>query len=92
VLVATDATGIVGFGQLNQASGQVDAFYVRPGRQGEGLGRALLSALEGEARAAGLKELQLSAPLNAVGFYARAGYTGNGDHTIGLFQGMRQTS
>lgn len=78
LLVAEDPGGIAGFGQLNQASGEVEAVYVLPGRQGEGIGRALLVALEDEARAAGLKRLQLSATLNAVPFYERAGYVEEG--------------
>ena len=78
LLVAEDPGGIAGFGQLNRANGEVDALYVLPGRQGEGIGRALLLALEDEARAAGLKRLQLSATLNAVPFYDRAGYVEEG--------------
>ena len=76
LVVAEDAGGIAGFGQLNQTNGEVDAVYVLPGRQGEGIGGALLRSLEVAARAAGLKELHLSATLNAVPFYERAGYVG----------------
>ncbi len=78
VVVAEDSGGITGFGQLNQATGEVDAVYVLPGRQREGIGGALLRSLEAAARAAGLKGLQLSATLNAVPFYERAGYCGEG--------------
>lgn len=78
-MVAEDAGGIAGFGQLNRASGEVDAVYVLPERQGEGVGRALLRSLEGAARATGLKRLHLSATLNAVPFYKSAGYVGEGD-------------
>jgi ribosomal protein S18 acetylase RimI-like enzyme len=74
MLVATDAASVVGFGQLDPDEGEVDAVYVQPERQGEGIGRMLLSALEGQARARGIRELELSATLNAVGFYERAGY------------------
>lgn len=78
LVVAEDADGIAGFGQLNQASGEVDAVYVLPERQREGTGAALLRSLEDAARAAGLKRLHLSATLNAVPFYERAGYIGEG--------------
>ncbi len=74
LVVAEDPSGIAGFGQLNQVNGEVDAVYVLPGRQREGIGRALLLALEEEARAMGLKRLQLSATLNAVPFYESARY------------------
>ena len=88
VLVAEDKGGIAGFGQLNQASGQVEAVYVLPDRQGEGIGRALLLALEDKARAAGLKRLQLSATLNAVPFYERAGYVEEGSTVHRLPNGV----
>ena len=78
LVVAEDAGGIAGFGQLNQSSGEVDAVYVLPGRQGEGIGGALLHSLEDAARDAGLEKLHLSATLNAVSFYERAGYVGEG--------------
>ncbi len=77
-MVAEDAGGIAGFGQLNQADGEVEAVYVLPGRQSEGIGGALLRFLEDAARAAGLERLHLSATLNAVPFYERAGYAGEG--------------
>jgi GNAT superfamily N-acetyltransferase len=38
VVVATDAGAVVGFGQLNPEAGEVDAVYVLPERQGEGIG------------------------------------------------------
>lgn len=74
VVVAEDTSGVAGFGQLNQATGEVDAVYVSPGRQGEGIGATLLRSLEDAARAAGLETLHLSATLNAEAFYERAGY------------------
>lgn len=77
-MVAEDTAGIVGFGQLNQSSGEVDTVYVLPERQGEGIGGALLRSLEDAARAAGVKRLHLSATPNAVPFYERAGYLGEG--------------
>ncbi|MGE5278833.1 MAG: GNAT family N-acetyltransferase [Acidobacteriota bacterium] len=77
-VVAEDSSGIVGFGQLDQAAGEVDAVYVLPGRQGEGVGGALLRSLEDAARSVGLERLHLSATLNAVPFYESAGYVGQG--------------
>jgi putative acetyltransferase len=78
LVVAEGADGIAGFGQLDQKSGEVEAVYVLPGLQGKGIGGALLRSLEDAARAAGLKKLHLSATLNAVSFYERSGYVGEG--------------
>jgi putative acetyltransferase len=74
MVVATDGAAVVGFGQLNQGTGEVDAVYVLPERQGEGIGRLLLAELEANARARGIRVLELSATLNAVPFYVQAGY------------------
>ena len=74
MVVAIDEASVVGFGQLNQSAAEVDAVYVLPERQGEGIGRKLLAELEGQARAYGLRKLELSATLNAAAFYQRAGY------------------
>ena len=75
LVVATDGGAVVGFGQLNPDTGEVDAVYVLPGRQGEGIGRLLLAELEAQARERDIRMLELSATLNAVPFYAQAGYT-----------------
>jgi GNAT superfamily N-acetyltransferase len=74
VIVAAEGGKVVGFGQLNPDTGEVDAVYVLPERQGEGIGSMLLSDLEGRARARGIATLELSATLNAAEFYTRAGY------------------
>ena len=74
MVVATDGTMVVGFGQLNPDVGEVDAVYVLPERQGEGIGGMLLSDLEQRAREGGVTTLELSATLNAADFYERAGY------------------
>lgn len=47
--------------------------------RGRGYGAAILSALEREALARGLRELRLSAQLHAAAFYERAGYRRAGD-------------
>lgn len=78
LVVAEGADGIAGFGQLDEKSGEVEAVYVLPGLQGKGIGGALLHSLEDAARAARLGKLHLSATLNAVSFYERSGYVGEG--------------
>jgi putative acetyltransferase len=71
---------VVGFGDLvpdaedADAGGEVRAVYVHPEHAGRGVGSALLAELEGYARGAGVGSLELSASINAVGFYERSGY------------------
>jgi GNAT superfamily N-acetyltransferase len=68
LVVAEGAGTIAGFGQLNQASGEVDAVYVLPERQRQGIGRALLRALEDAARAAGIEKLpDRRRPVSVIG-------------------------
>jgi GNAT superfamily N-acetyltransferase len=74
MIVATDGAMIVGFGQLDPGTGEVEAVYVLPERQGKGIGQMLLSNLEEQARVHGISRLDLSATLNAADFYQRAGY------------------
>ena len=72
--VAVDDNLIVGFGNLNQNSGEIEAVYVTPEYVGRGVGREILRALESVARDLGLPILRLSSSLNAVHFYENAGY------------------
>ena len=72
--VAVDDNVIVGFGNLNQDSGEIEAVYVAPEYVRRGVGREILQALESVARDVGLKLLRLSSSLNAVQFYENAGY------------------
>jgi ribosomal protein S18 acetylase RimI-like enzyme len=73
-LVAEDDGLIVGFGQLNQQNGEVEAVYVSPDYGGLGVGSALLKQLEEVAQESGIASLHLLSSLNAVSFYERAGY------------------
>jgi predicted GNAT family N-acyltransferase len=52
---------------------------VLPFARGEGIGAALMAAVEEEARRRGHKELVLGAQLSAVPFYERLGYEGYGE-------------
>jgi GNAT superfamily N-acetyltransferase len=52
---------------------------VSPEAQGQGVGAALLQAFEAHARAAGLTGITLAARVTAQTFYARNGYTAEGD-------------
>ena len=73
-LVAVEDDAIVGYAVLDRLSGEVDAVFVAPSVHGRGIGRALLDALEANARMAGLERLFLSASLNAVPFYRASGF------------------
>jgi N-acetylglutamate synthase-like GNAT family acetyltransferase len=72
--VAVEGGSIIGFGNLNQKSGEIEALYVDPDHVGRGVGMLILEALENAAMNSGLKLLRLSSSLNAVKFYQMAGY------------------
>jgi GNAT superfamily N-acetyltransferase len=74
VLVAVERQEIVGYAALDPANNEVEAVFVLPSMTGQGVGRALLGALEALALDLSLTNLRLSASLNAVPFYRRAGY------------------
>ena len=64
----------IGYAVLDLDTGEVDAVFVDPAQQGRGIGQALLQTLEALAHERGLDRLFLSASLNAVVFYERAGF------------------
>ena len=90
VLVAHDATGVVGWASLNPfnprpAYDYVADFsvYIARERRGTGIGRALLEALEDRARALGYHKLVLAAfPTNAAGLRL---YQWRGFRTVGVY-------
>lgn len=67
----------VASGMINLASRKLDAIFVRPSHMRRGLGKQMIEHLEGLARAAGLKELNLEATPNAVEFYRSCGFVGD---------------
>jgi putative acetyltransferase len=73
-LVAVAGNEIVGFGIVAPHDHELRACYVAPAASGNGIGRALVTALEGSARAAKCSELTVRASLNSVKFYAALGY------------------
>jgi len=60
--------------QLDVDAGALRALFVDAAVQGRGLGRAMLAAVEARARAAGCTRLRGAMSLNAVPFYAAAGF------------------
>lgn len=72
--VAEEAGHTLGYAAVDVDSGEVDAVFVEPREHGRGIGALLLAACEDMARTAGCERLHLSASLNAVPFYRRAGF------------------
>ena len=74
VVVAEDGTRVSGFGQIDLATGEIQAVYVSPDVQGRGVGAALLAHLERLAGGQGLSRITLKATLNAEDFYTARGW------------------
>jgi GNAT superfamily N-acetyltransferase len=73
MLIAEGAGGVCGVALLG-ATSLILLCYVLPEVQFGGVGRALLEAVEAEARLRGLRELSLESTLSARAFYSRHGY------------------
>jgi putative acetyltransferase len=73
-IVAEEGGRVLGYAVLDADTGEVDAVFVDPAAHGQGIGLALLRALEEMAREQGVEKVFLSASLNAVAFYALAGF------------------
>lgn len=77
-VVADDAHGrLLGYGILVLQDNEVDALFVAPEQAGKGLGQAVLERLL--ALADPQRDVLLSASLNAVAFYQRAGFLDEGE-------------
>lgn len=76
--VAELAGRLVGAAQIDARVGLLRALFVDGELQGQGVGRALLSAVEARAAAAGCARLFGAMSLNAIGFYRRAGFRARG--------------
>ncbi len=73
-VVAETAGQIVGMAQVDPRDGRLRALFVAGGQQGHGHGRRLLRWAVDLARERGLPRLHGAMSLNAVPFYARAGF------------------
>jgi putative acetyltransferase len=65
---------LAGFAQLDPSNGRLRALFVDPVHQRRGLGLALLAEVEARAARRGCARLHGAMSLNAVPFYARAGF------------------
>jgi putative acetyltransferase len=80
LLVAERNGFVVGFGEWDHAdetgvdTAELVACYVHPDHARSGVGTALVERMHDEMRAAGFERAELTASLNAVGFYDRRGY------------------
>jgi len=80
-LVAASGGRLVGCGavrRIAERTGEIKRMYVVPEARGLGAGRAILAALEGEARALGLTRLVLETGVRqteALALYERAGFS-----------------
>lgn len=74
VLVACRQSEIVGFAALTPGGAAIDAVFVAPSAMRQGVGRALVRAIEAEASARQQRRLHLFATLNAVRFFESTGY------------------
>ena len=85
--VAESGGGLIGVGLLRR-SGQVLLFYVAPGSQRQGIGRAIHVALEARAIQRGLPLLHLESTADARNFYEALGYRATGEpvHKYGVLQ------
>jgi GNAT superfamily N-acetyltransferase len=68
---------LVGLGLLHRG-GDLQLCYVRPGQTGNGVGRAVLGAIEAQARRWGLAEIHLTSTHLGRAFYERHGYVATG--------------
>jgi putative acetyltransferase len=72
-----EARGCGGLKRVDAAYGEVKSLFVDPAARGLGLARALLAAIEAEARAQGLSLLRLETGIRqpaAIGLYEATGF------------------
>ena len=77
VLVALDGADLLGVALLNQA-GKLALCYVDPAALRRGIGRAMLDAVEVQARTWNISKIHLHSPASAAGFFARLGFADGG--------------
>lgn len=63
---------VLGLGSLTES--EIKRMYTDPASQGQGVGTAIITTLEEEARRRGVQEVTAQAYTSAEGFYLRAGF------------------
>jgi GNAT superfamily N-acetyltransferase len=92
LFVAVEGDTIIGFGQLNLDTADIDAIYVHPSASRQGVGTALLRRLEDIARQHALGSLRLAASLNSVPFYDAMGFHRKRETKFPLLPGVEIAS
>ncbi len=83
-VVVAEADGqIAGFAEL-EPNGHLDRVFVSADHQGQGIGHALLDAIEAEARRVGLQQLDADVSLTALPFFERRGFTTRSPQVVTL--------
>jgi GNAT superfamily N-acetyltransferase len=84
--VGSDMVGIASWsvGEAPSPTARVVALFVHPLFARNGLGTRLIEYLEVEAATAGYRALEISATLNAAGFFEQLGYIETARHGWGL--------
>jgi GNAT superfamily N-acetyltransferase len=86
-LVVEEDGELVASGSL--VDGEILAVFVQPRLQKGGRGRALMRALEEEARARGVSQIRLSSSLPSKKFYDSLGYKITEEKSIDVGEGQR---
>lgn len=77
-VVAEADSKLSGVGLVHR-SGEIKLFYLAPGSQRRGMGKAIHAALEAQARAWGLRKLHLDSTFLARSFYEALSYQASGE-------------
>ncbi len=88
--VAVDGNTPIGFAELEE-DGHIDCFYTASDRQGEGVGRSLLAAIETKASQLGLTHIYAEASITARGFFESMGFMVEREQSVTL-RGERFTN
>ncbi len=72
--VALLEEAVVGFSEFDVGKGELCGMFVSPAHASQGIGRALLEAVETSAVRQGVGRLDLKATLNAIDFYRANGF------------------
>ena len=90
LLVAVDATGIVGYAAVHPEDCEMFLLFVHPASARRGIGRTLLGAADDALRAAGCREAFLyvhEQNERAISVYSAAGYRPDGSDRVSDFRG-----